>query len=380
MAPVIRAFAASRHCFCRVLATAQHRELLDSMLSFFGIGTDIDLNVMRPAQSLPELTARLIVEFDAVLAAEAPDMVLAEGDTTTVFTAALACFYRGIPFGHVEAGLRTHNLRFPFPEEGNRVLAGALSTLHFASTEGAKRNLLGEGVNPDSIHVVGNPVIDSLLEAVARKRPLEIPLDPAKRMILVTAHRRESFGQGLENICRAVVELARRHRDVEFLWPQHPNPAVRPVVRTLLGTHPQVHLCEPMVYDRFVSAMAASALLLTDSGGVQEEGPALGKPVLVMRNESERPESIRLGVSRLVGTDTATIVREVSRLLNDPAAYAAMSKCVSPYGDGKAAGRIVGIIDRYFELRQCTGVASPSSHSLPYVSEAGIAKSKVASP
>jgi len=355
MAPVIKAFQKSPTCRCRILLTAQHRALVDQTLSFFNIRPDIDLNIMKQNQALPELMARLLTQLDAALASESPDIVLAQGDTTTVFATALASFYRSIPIAHVEAGLRTHNLRAPFPEEAHRLFIGRLSALHFAPTASARGNLLREAVHPDTIHVVGNPVIDALYFAVQRQSPLQLPLDPAKRMILVTAHRRESFGQPLRRICQAIAELTDQFPEVEFIWPLHPNPSVKPVVESLLGRNPRVHLCPPLGYGQFVTAMSRSHLILTDSGGLQEEAPALGKPVLVMRDNSERPEAIWAGVAKLVGTQTQTIVSQVAHLLQDQQAYSAMSKGGSPYGDGKAADRIVQIVTDYL----ATPVSAP---------------------
>jgi UDP-N-acetylglucosamine 2-epimerase (non-hydrolysing) len=348
MASVIRALEASDWAKCRVLVTGQHRELVDSMLSFFGISADIDLDVMRAGQSLESLTARLLATVADALTREEPDMVLAQGDTTTVLAAALACFYRKIPFGHVEAGLRTGRLDAPFPEEANRVVAGHLSTLHFAPTARARANLLREGIDPARILVTGNPVIDALLATARLDPPGEPPsmVQSGSRLVLVTAHRRDSFGAPLRRVCRAVAELHGRHADVEFLWPVHPNPSVRPVVEEMLGGLPRVHLSDPLHYGAFVSALKHSTLVLTDSGGVQEEAPALGKPVLVLRRESERPEAISAGVARLVGTNTRTIVREADRLLKDQAAYQSMARGASPYGDGHAAERIVAAIAR----------------------------------
>lgn len=346
MAPVIRALRAAPWADCRVVLTAQHRGLADDALEFFGIRADVDLDAMRPGQSLADLTGRLLGSVADALTREAPDMVLAQGDTTTVLAAALASFYLRVPFGHVEAGLRTGDLASPFPEEGNRVVAGRLSALHFAPTEAARANLLREGVHPSQVTVTGNTVIDALLEASRRDQPIGLDLDPSARVVLVTAHRRDSFGAPLRRVCRAVAELHRRHPDVLFLWPSHPNPAVGPLVAEILGGLPRVRLCPPLPYGAFVSAMKRSYLVLTDSGGVQEEAPALGKPVLVLRDRSERPEAIDAGVARLVGTDVRSIVREADRLLLDPLAYQAMSVGASPYGDGQAAGRITAAVAR----------------------------------
>lgn len=340
MAPVIRALKDSGWAKCRVMLTAQHRELVDNTLAFFGIVPDIDLNVMRPGQTLIDLTTRLLESISRCLQFETPDVVLAQGDTTTVLATALACFSMQIPFGHIEAGLRTGRLETPFPEEGNRRVASHLSAIHFAPTKTARANLLREGIDPARIIVTGNTVLDALLETARLNIPLDLALDPSARLILITAHRRESFGAPLLHICKAVKSLHDRHPDLHFLWPIHPNPAVRPVVEQFLGDLPRVLLRDPLPYGQFVSAMKRAHFILTDSGGIQEEAPALGKPVLVLRNESERPEAIEAGVARLVGTDPTIIVRESERLLNRPEAYRAMSPGASPYGDGHAASRI----------------------------------------
>ncbi|MCM5572374.1 UDP-N-acetylglucosamine 2-epimerase (non-hydrolyzing) [Burkholderiaceae bacterium FT117] len=344
MAPVIRALAAEPRFDVRVLATAQHRQMLDQVLRVFGIEPDIDLDIMRPNQGLATLTARLLLELDGVLLAEKPDVVLAQGDTTTVMTAALACFYHRIPFGHVEAGLRTGDLSNPFPEEMNRVVAGRLARWHFAPTESARQNLLREGVSDSQVWVTGNTVIDALVSVADMQPDTGLPIDDSKRLVLVTSHRRENFGAPFESICRAVREIADRNEDVQVLYPVHPNPNVQTVAHRTLGDHPRIVLCPPLDYLPFVGAMQRAYLILSDSGGVQEEAPALGKPVLVLRQETERPEAVEAGVVRLVGHDFDRIVGEAQRLLDDPAAYAAMARGVSPYGDGHAAGRIVGVL------------------------------------
>ena len=359
MAPVIRAFKAAPWADCRVLLTAQHRELVDAVLDFFGIVPDVDLDIMRPGQTLVDLTARLLGSVAETLARERPDMVLAQGDTTTVLATSLASFYQRVPFGHVEAGLRTGRLDAPFPEEANRVVAGHLSAVHFAPTPSARTNLLREGVDPASVHVTGNTVIDALLATARLDLPIGVDLDPTARVVLVTAHRRDSFGEPLRRVCRAVAELHRRYPDVQFLWPVHPNPSVGPVVEGMLGALPRVRLCEPLPYGAFVSALKRSFLVLTDSGGVQEEAPALAKPVLVLRTESERPEAVAAGVARLVGTDPRAIVAEADRLLNDPDAYRAMARGASPYGDGHASGRIVAAV------ADALGVARPEVATHP---------------
>jgi UDP-N-acetylglucosamine 2-epimerase (non-hydrolysing) len=349
MAPVIRAFQQVKWARCRVLLTGQHRDLVDPILEFFGIRPDFDLDIMRPNQSLAELTSRLVTAVHDVLASEQPEIVLAQGDTTTVLATALASFYLKVPFAHVEAGLRTHQLFAPFPEEANRVIAGHLSTLHFVPTARARDNLLREGINPQSVHVTGNTVIDALFMTAGRELPIGVDLDPRKRLVLITAHRRDSFGHPIQQICKAVQELHGLFPDVEFLWPVHPNPAIRTVVERMMRQHERVILCAPLAYGPFVSAMKRATLILTDSGGIQEEAPALGKPVLVMRSESERPEAIECEVAKLVGHNRRTIVSETAKLLRGPEAFRSMASGASPYGDGHAAQRIVSIVRSFLQ-------------------------------
>lgn len=348
MAPVILALKRHPDLDVRVLATAQHRHLLDQVMKVFDIEPDIDLDIMRPNQALTTLTARLLLDLDKVLLAEKPDAVLAQGDTTTVMTVALACFYHKIPFGHVEAGLRTWDMQNPFPEEMNRVIAGRLAKWHFTPTESSRQNLLRERVSDTDIVVTGNTVIDALLSVVNRNVELPVELDPTKRLILVTAHRRENFGESFERVCHAILALLERNQDIQVLYPVHPNPNMHETAHLLLGKHPRVVLCDPLDYLPFVSAMKRAYLILSDSGGVQEEAPALGTPVLVLRHETERPEAVEEGVVKLVGTDFDAIVSEAQRLLDDEAAYRAMARGVSPYGDGHAAERIVKVIRDYF--------------------------------
>ncbi|MDR1076308.1 MAG: UDP-N-acetylglucosamine 2-epimerase (non-hydrolyzing) [Xanthomonadaceae bacterium] len=348
MAPVILALKREPEFDVRVLATAQHRHMLDQVLDFFGIKPDIDLNVMRPNQALTELTARLLLELDGVLKTEKPDMALVQGDTTTVMTVALACFYHRIPVGHVEAGLRTWDMRNPFPEEANRVITGKLARWHFAPTENSRRNLLQEGVSDADIVVTGNTVIDALLMTAAQDIRLDIPLDGNKRLVLVTSHRRENFGEPFRNICRALRALAEANPSVQFLYPVHPNPNVKDVAYELLGACPNILLCEPLDYAPFVAAMKRSYLIISDSGGVQEEAPALGKPVLVLRDETERPEAVEQGVVKLVGPNYDRIVKEAQTLLDDENAYRSMARGISPYGDGHGAERIVKTLSDHF--------------------------------
>lgn len=340
MAPVVIALRRFDKWNVQVLATAQHREMLDQTLRTFDIVPELDLDVMQPNQSLANLTARMMTGVDKCLEQQRPSLVLAQGDTTTVLVTALASFYRKIPFGHVEAGLRTHDFHYPWPEEMNRVVAGRLAALNFAPTPTARDNLLNEGIAADRIHVTGNTVIDSLHMMMEKNLPLGCSLPPGRRMILVTAHRRENFGRPMASICGAIAELARKYADLHFIFPVHPNPNVQKIVQQKLRALPQVTLCEPLDYGSLVTAMKEARLILTDSGGIQEEAPALGKPILVLRNETERPEAVLEGVAELIGTEQQDIVARTSTLLDDESAYQRMAKGRSPYGDGKAAERI----------------------------------------
>lgn len=348
MAPVILALKKQSWAQVRVLATAQHRQMLDQVLNFFDICPDIDLDIMRPNQALGTLTARLLLELDQVLLTERPDVALAQGDTTTVMAMALACFYHRIPFGHVEAGLRTGDMQNPFPEEANRVIAGRLARWHFAPTESSRRNLLREGMNDAHIFVTGNTVIDALLMTASKELEIGIALDATKRLVLVTSHRRENFGEPFRHICQALGTLAERNPNIQILYPVHPNPNVKEVAHEMLREYSNIILCEPLDYAPFVAAMKKAYLIISDSGGVQEEAPALAKPVLVLRDETERPEAIEKGVVKLVGSAYDRIVKEAQRLLDDASAYRAMARGVSPYGDGKGAERIVTILREHF--------------------------------
>jgi UDP-N-acetylglucosamine 2-epimerase (non-hydrolysing) len=337
----------------RVAVTAQHRQMLDQALAAFDVVPDYDLDIMTHGQTLTSLSSRILASLEAVYAETKPDMVLVQGDTTTTFCGAIAAFYARIPVGHIEAGLRTGDLSQPFPEEMNRVLTSRLATLHFAPTESAKQNLLREGVTPDSIFVTGNSGIDAVLHIRNRLISGELAssdwsfLDPRKRLILVTAHRRESFGGGFENICRALQRIGRRE-DVQIVYPVHRNPNVSGPVQRFLAGAPGIHLIEPLDYVPFVDLMRRAHLLLTDSGGIQEEGPSLGKPVIVMRAKTERPEAVEAGTARLAGTDEESIVGEVTRLLDDPGACEAMSRVHNPYGDGHASERIAAGVRSFF--------------------------------
>lgn len=337
----------------RVCVTAQHRAMLDQVLAAFEVSPDHDLDLMQPSQTLTALTARTLAALEPVLAAERPDMVLVQGDTTTTMAAALATFYQRIPVGHVEAGLRTGDLAQPFPEEMNRVLTTRLAALHFAPTQRAAANLAAEGVDCSRIAVTGNSGIDAVLYVhdaltAGRLRGGDWPqLDPAKKLIVVTAHRRESFGVGFERICSALARLAVRP-DVQIVYPVHRNPQVlEPVYRRLAGLA-NVSLLDPLDYVPFVDLMRRAYLLLTDSGGIQEEGPSLGKPILVMREKTERPEAVEAGTVKLVGTDEDRIVREAERLLDDQAEYARMARIHNPYGDGRASERIREAIRAFY--------------------------------
>jgi len=356
LAPVILGLKQMQNVECRVCVTAQHRQMLDQVLELFRITPDEDLNLMKPNQTLAGLTSRAIDAIDRYLASDKPDVVLVQGDTTTVFASALAAFYHKIPVGHVEAGLRTGNMFSPWPEEANRVLTTRLAKWHFAPTETNRQNLLNERVPDSDIYVTGNTVIDALFLALAKieNQPPAISGLPNatmecfgdKRMVLITGHRRENFGDGFENICNAIAELAVRFPDVEFVYPLHLNPNVRkPAEMILRKKHlKNIYLIEPQSYFPFIALMNRATLILTDSGGVQEEAPSLGKPVLVMRDTTERPEAVIAGTVKLVGTDFQKIVDEASLLLNDVCEYKATTRAANPYGDGKATERILNII------------------------------------
>jgi len=350
LCPVIRSLREHpSHFQVKVCVTAQHREMLDQVLEAFDVRPDHDLDLMLPGQTLFQSTSRILAGLERVLAAERPSMVIVQGDTTTTFCGALAAFYLHIPVAHVEAGLRTGDLRQPFPEEMNRVLTSHLAALHFAATEKAAENLRREGVAPCSITVTGNTGIDAVLyvrdgleQGKLRGRDWA-ELDPSKKLIVVTAHRRESFGSGFERICHALAEIASRP-GVQLVYPVHPNPNVQGPVQRYLDGHPNIRLVEPMDYVPFVDLMRRAYLLITDSGGIQEEGPSLGKPILVLREKTERPEAVLAGTVKLVGTDQAAIVSEATRLIENREAYEAMARVHNPYGDGNASPRIAEAI------------------------------------
>lgn len=355
MAPVVKALKNVGGVESRICVTGQHRQMLDQVLALFGITPDYDLNLMKPGQDLTDITCNVLQGMRDIFAEWCPDLVLVHGDTTTTLGATMAAYYQKIKVGHVEAGLRTGNLYSPWPEEMNRRVAGTIAHLHFAPTESAQKNLLEENVDPSTIHVTGNTVIDALLEVTEKfdvdaKLNLELEerfsfLDREKRLILVTGHRRENFGAGFENICNALNTIS-ESADVEIVYPVHLNPNVRGPVNRILGDNRRIHLIEPLDYLPFVYLMNRSYLILTDSGGIQEEAPSLGKPVLLLRDTTERPEAVIAGTVRLMGTDTETIVRESLALLSDSAAYRKMSQAHNPYGDGKAAQRIAEIVSQ----------------------------------
>lgn len=350
MAPLVKTLQAGAAFDVKVCVTAQHRQMLDQVLHLFEIKPDFDLNLMKPGQDLTDITCGVLQGLKTVLTEWRPDVVLVHGDTSTAFAASLAAFYHRIPVGHVEAGLRTGNLYAPWPEEANRKLTSVLTQWHFAPTATSRRNLLNEGVPSSAIHISGNTVIDALLQI--RKKIINSPrlvqqldqdfnfLDPHKRVVLVTGHRRENFGDGFERICQALVRIAQSHSDVQVVYPVHLNPQVQEPVRRLLGGIQNIHLIEPLDYLPFVYLMDKSTLILTDSGGVQEEAPSLGKPVLVMRDTTERPEAVEAGTVKLVGTDAEKIAIQASTLLTDVRAYQAMAFSHNPYGDGQACQRI----------------------------------------
>lgn len=353
MAPVVTALKQCEKLHVKVCVTAQHRQMLDQVLNLFEIVPDFDLNIMQPGQDLTDITANILLGLREILSKNTFDMVLVHGDTTTSFAASLAAFYQRIPVGHVEAGLRTGDIYAPFPEEMNRRLTGRITQLHFAPTEGSRTNLLAEGIAEQDIYVTGNTVIDALLQVVNRlnedgilsaelDKQFEF-IDATKRLILVTGHRRENFGEGFENICHALADIATR-KDIQIVYPVHLNPSVQEPVNRILSNIPNVHLIPPLDYLPFVYLMNRSDLLITDSGGVQEEAPSLGKPVLVMRDTTERPEAVDAGTVILVGTDKQKIIQETNRLLDDAISYKIMSQAHNPYGDGLATQRICDVL------------------------------------
>ncbi|MBR8223146.1 non-hydrolyzing UDP-N-acetylglucosamine 2-epimerase [Burkholderia ambifaria] len=354
MAPLVHALRGKPGVDCRVCVTAQHRQMLDQVLDLFEIRPDYDLNLMKAGQTLQSITCDIVNEITPVLESFRPDYVLVHGDTTTTFASALASFYLKIKVGHIEAGLRSGDMYSPWPEEGNRKLTGQLADLHFAPTEASRENLIAERVRDEDIIVTGNTVIDALLTVTRRLEQDDVlqrqmhdafpMLDPARRMVLVTAHRRENFGDGIRNICHAIRQLAIRYEDVDFVYPIHLNPQVKLPAEEILSGITNVHLLNPQDYLPFIYLMSRSTVILTDSGGIQEEAPSLGKPVLVMRDTTERPEAVAAGTVRLVGSDSQRIVAACIELLDDPVRYEEMSRAHNPYGDGLACERIVSFL------------------------------------
>lgn len=349
MAPLVQAFKGV-DINIMVCITAQHREMLDQVMDFFEITANYDLDLMKPSQSLNQLSSRILSSFDNILCDTQPDWVMVHGDTTTSAMCALAAFHRGIKIAHVEAGLRTFNKLSPFPEEINRQFTGRIADLHFSPTESAKNNLLKEGILDTQILVTGNTVIDALqlglekIEGGATSvdlQRIQSIVNPLKRTITITGHRRENFGEGFEKLCEAIKEISLHYRDVQFIYPVHLNPHVQEPVNRILGNLPQVHLISPLDYPAFIYLMQQSYLILTDSGGVQEEAPSLGKPVIVLRDTTERPEAVEAGTVKLVGTEINRIIRQIRNLLDNPKEYQLMSRANNPYGDGQASSRIV---------------------------------------
>ena len=353
MAPVVKALEAADDMASIVTVTAQHREMLDQVLHLFSITPDYDLNIMSQGQTLYDVTCKALLGLQGVLKEAKPDVVLVHGDTTTTFVGALAAFYEGIPVGHVEAGLRTGNIYSPFPEEMNRKLTGAIGTYHFAPTSTSESNLLKENINPAHLYVTGNTVIDALQTTVQTdytfKEELLNQIDYIKnKVILVTTHRRENLGDPMRNVYEAIRDIINEQADVEVIFPMHRNPKVRSIVQEVLGDMPRVHLIEPLEYEPFANLMARTYLIMTDSGGIQEEAPSLGKPVLVLRDTTERPEAVEAGTVKLVGTDKESVYRTATELLVNETAYLAMSNAVNPYGDGLASDRIVQALRHEF--------------------------------
>ena len=359
MAPLVKALEYDAELEPMIVVTAQHREMLDSVLHTFNIKPHYDLNIMKEGQTLSDITSRAMTKLEDVIKKEKPDMVLVHGDTTTTFSGALAAFYQQIPVGHVEAGLRTHNIYSPWPEEANRQLTSVITKLHFAPTKTSAQHLYDEHNNPEHIHITGNTVVDALLEVKQKlEQNLELrheveskfpELDFSKKRVLITGHRRENFGDGFEAICEAIKQLAEKYTDYEFVYPVHLNPNVKEPVNRLLKDLNNVKLIQPQDYLPFVYLMSTSHIILTDSGGIQEEAPSLGIPVLVMRDTTERQEAVEAGTVKLVGTHAPTIVAEISILIDDEAIYEKMSRAHNPYGDGHASTEIVRVITEFFD-------------------------------
>lgn len=357
MAPLVKQLEKAEGIESKVCVTAQHREMLDQVLEYFEIKPDFDLNIMKSKQTLTGITTKVLEGLEEVFEKEKPDMILVHGDTTTTFAGALAAFYQQIKVGHVEAGLRTFDKYFPFPEEMNRKLSGALADLHFAPTKGSKKNLLREGVNPDDIYITGNTVIDAMKHTVKSEYTFENEelnkIDfKNKKVIMITAHRRENWGEGIDNICKALNRIVAENEDVELVYLVHLNPIVKDVVFKELGDKDRIHLLPPLDTNETHNLMNKCFMVMTDSGGLQEEAPHLGKPVLVLRDVTERPEAVAYGTVQLVGTDVAKVVETANNLLRNSEEYDRMSKAVNPYGDGKASERIVAAIQKYYGINK----------------------------
>ena len=356
MAPLVKELEKREEIESKVCVTAQHREMLDQVLNLFDIKPDFDLNIMKTKQTLTGITNKVLEGLEEIFKEEKPDMILVHGDTTTTFAGALAAFYQQIKVGHVEAGLRTFNKYFPFPEEMNRKLTGSLADLHFAPTKGSKENLLREGIDENIIYITGNTVIDAMLHTVEDNYVFENDelnkIDyKNKKVIMITAHRRENWGEGIENICTALNKIVEENEDVELVYLVHLNPVVKDVVFERLGGNDRIHLLSPLDTKETHNLMNKSFMIMTDSGGLQEEAPHLGKPVLVLRDVTERPEAVEAGTVKLVGTNVEKIVTEANKLINDKEEYNKMSKAINPYGDGIASQRIADAILKYFDLR-----------------------------
>ena len=360
MAPIVKACEANNNLESRVCVTAQHREMLDQVLELFEIVPDYDLNLMTPGQTLNDVTSAILLKLKPILMEYQPDLLLVHGDTATTFAASLAAYYEKIDVGHVEAGLRTGNIYSPWPEEINRKLTGSIARFHFAPTSVSKQNLVNEGISESQICITGNTVIDALLSvkekidsdvALAHKLSLQFKtIDFSKKLIVVTGHRRENFGSGFEAICSALAQLAEKRADLEIVYPVHLNPNVQTPVKKYLSDYKNIHLIEPLDYLPFIYLMMKSNIILTDSGGIQEEAPSLGKPVLVMRDTTERPEALAAGTVKLVGTNSSQIVHDVIELLDDASKYSQMSRAANPYGDGKACDKILSFIEEEYEV------------------------------
>ncbi|NLL30174.1 MAG: UDP-N-acetylglucosamine 2-epimerase (non-hydrolyzing) [Clostridiales bacterium] len=357
MAPLVKELEKREGIVSKVCVTAQHREMLDQVLDYFDIEPDFDLNIMKSKQTLTGITNRVLEGLEEIFSKEKPDMVLVHGDTTTTFSGALAAFYQQIKVGHVEAGLRTHNKYFPFPEEMNRKLTGSLADLHFAPTKNSKENLLREGINEKDIYITGNTVIDAMQHTVKFDFKFNIDILNSidyinKKVILITAHRRENWGEGINNICQALDRIVKENKDVELIYLVHLNPIVRDTVYAKLGNNERIHLLDPLDTNATHNLMNKCYMVMTDSGGLQEEAPHLGKPVLVLRDVTERPEAVEYGTVKLVGTDVEKIVHEANKLINNEDEYLKMSRAANPYGDGFASKRIADIIENYFNIRK----------------------------